>query len=96
MADSWKAPNQRKWEASKIELEFEKLLSDNEFIVVGIKEYKTQTNYLIGKNEIFQEFTIYHTGKVSAKELFSGFLRFYDIRWQYEELKKKYEQENNL
>ena len=96
MADTWKPLNKRKWDASKIELEFEKLVSDNGFMIVGIKEYKTQTNYHIGKDGIFQEFMIYHTGQVSAKDLFDGFLRFYDIRKQYEELKRQYEQENNL
>lgn len=93
---TWTPLESRKWNASKIELEFEKLISDNGFMIVGIKEYKTQTNYHIGKDGIFQEFMIYHTGQVSAKELFDGFLRFYNICKQYEELKAEYEQKHNL
>jgi len=80
---TWTPLENRKWNASKIELEFEKLISDNGFMIVG-------------KDGIFQEFMIYHTGQVSAKELFDGFLRFYNIRKQYEELKAEYEQEHNL
>ena len=96
MADSWKAPQNRKWDANLVEQKFEKLLADNGFIVVGIKEYKTQTNYKIGKDGIFQEFMVYHTGTVSAEELYKGFLNFYDIRVQYEKLKAQYDQESNL
>ena len=96
MDKNWKPVSKRKWDANKVELEFEKLISVNGFTVVGIKEYKTQTNYCIEKDGVSQEFMIYHTGQVSAKDLFDGFLRFYDIRKQYEELKRQYEQENNL
>ena len=96
MADSWKAPNQRKWDASKTELEFEKLLADNGFMVVGIKEHQTLTDYKIGKDGVFQDYRLYHTGTVSAKDIYEGFLRFYEIRVQYEKLKAQYEQDSTL
>ena len=96
MADSWKAPQNRKWEISKIEQEFEKLLADNGFTIVGIKEHQTLTDYKIGKDGIFQDYRVYHNGAVSAKSHFDGFLRFWEIRVQYEQLKAQYEQESNL
>lgn len=85
----WVTPDKRKWEANKIEIAFEHLLADNGFKVLGIKEYTAQTDYQIEKDGIIQEYVVYHTGKISAKELYEGFLRFYDIRKQYEELKAK-------
>ena len=96
MADSWKAPSQRKWTASKIEQEFEKLLTDNGFMIIGIKEHQTLTDYKAGKDGIFQDYRLYHNGTISAKDHFNGFMRFWDIRVQYDQLKAQYEQDSNL
>ena len=96
MAGSWKAHSQRKWTASKIEQEFETLLTDNGFMIVGIKEHQTLTDYKIEKDGIFQDYRVYHNGAISAKSHFDGFLRFWEIRVQHEQLKAQYEQESNL
>ena len=96
MADTWKALSQRKWDASKTEKEFEQILTDNGFIIVGIKEYTTMTDYKAGKDGVFQDYRLYHNGTVSAKEHFKGFISFFNIRKEYEELKAKYEQKHNL
>lgn len=96
MADSWKAPQNRKWEASASEKKFEQLLADNGFMVVGIKECQTLTDYKIGKDGVFQDYRLYHEGSVSAEDHYKGFLRFWEIRVQYEQLKAQYEQNSNL
>ena len=96
MADSWKPLQDRKWEASKMEADFIKLVEENGFAVVGIKEHTTQTNYKIGKDGIFQDYMIYHNGGVSAQSHFDTFMRFFNIRVEYEKLKAEYDQESNL
>lgn len=94
MADNWKAPQNRKWEASDLEKGFLKLVEEHGYKVVGIKEYTTQTNYKIVKNCIFQDFMVYHTGGVKAEDLFATFERFYNIRAEYEQMLADYEEKN--
>ena len=40
----------RKWEMSKQEIEFEKILKDNGVEILDVKEYKTKTKYTLKKN----------------------------------------------
>lgn len=85
---------ERTWEANKIELLFEELLKKNGFNVIGIKEYQSKTDYLIGKDGTECEFSIPHIDnkKSRAKLCYKNFVEYYNIKVEYERLKAKYEQ----
>lgn len=93
---SWVPLSDRKWDPSKVETDFIKLVENAGYMIVGIQEFSGQTNYKIGKDGIWQDFTIYHTNNVKAEELYDTFVRFFDIRVQYEQLKAQYDQQGNL
>ena len=82
----------RKWEPSKVEVKFEELLKDNGFILVGIKEYSSLTDYLIEKDSIQTTFRINHTDKITGKKCYENFLRSYQISKDHEETKKIFAQ----
>lgn len=96
MADSWKPLSDRKWDASKVEEDFIELVEADGFAIVGIKEYATQTNYKIGKGGVFQDYMIYHSSETTGKSHYDTFLRFFNIREEYEKLKAQYDQDSNL
>ena len=41
----------RKWEMSKQEKEFEKIMNENNIEIINVKEYKTKTKYTLRKNK---------------------------------------------
>lgn len=94
MADSWRPLQDRKWEASKLETDFLKLVERGGYIVVGIKEYQEFADYKIGKEGVFQDFRVFHTNGVKADDIFNTFERFYNIRVEYEKMLAEYEAKN--
>ena len=84
---------ERTWEANKIELLFEELLKENGFNVVGIKEFQSKTDYLIEKDGTECEFSIPHIDnkKSRAKLCYENFVKCYDIKVEYERMKKQVE-----
>ena len=85
----WKTT--RKWDASKTEIEFEKMLAKDGFNVKGIKEYATLTDYLIEKDGIETEFRICHAGGISVVDLYNSFLAFHKVSEEYHKVKEEYE-----
>jgi len=81
----------RKWDASKVEVEFEKRLAKDGFSIKGIKEYTTLTAYLIEKDGIETEFRICHTGGISVVDLYNSFLSFHKVSEEYYKVKTEYE-----
>jgi hypothetical protein len=82
---------ERKWETNKTEIRFEKLLKENGFNIVGIKEFMSKTDYLIEKEGVECTFAVYHTdNKPSRGNLcFDSFVNYFDIKCKYENLKKE-------
>lgn len=86
---------ERKWESNGLEIEFEKLLKENGFNVVGLKEYMSKTDYLIEKDGIRCEFTIQHIDnkKRRATLCYKNFIEYYNIKVEYERLKSQVEKQ---
>lgn len=87
MRKTWST--ERQWEISNAELFFEKLLKENGFLVIGIKEYQSKTDYLIEKDGTECEFSFPHIDnkKNRVKLCYDNFVRFYGIKVEYEKLK---------
>lgn len=80
----------RKWESSKEEKAFEKLLQKEGFKVVGIKEYQSKTDYLIEKDgtQVRFDFLYIGGGLKQAKLSFNSLVRLYEVKKQYDALIK--------
>ena len=91
MKKTWRT--ERTWDANEIELLFEKLLNENGFNVVGIKVFQSKTDYLIEKDGTECEFSIPHIDnkKSRAKQCYKNFVEFYNIKVEYERLKRQLE-----
>ena len=87
----WKTT--RKWDASKIEIEFEKVLNENGFKVKGIRECTSLTDYLIEKDGIETEYRIYLLKGLSVKSVFNSFLTSYKIKEENQKVKAEYEKQ---
>ena len=91
MRKNWQT--ERKWEMNKVEIRFEKLLKENGFEVIGIKEFVSKTDYLIRKDNVECPYTIHHVdSKPSRGNLcFKNFVDYYNIKAEHERLKKQME-----
>ena len=78
---------ERKWTPSPLEVKFEEKVATNGFNIIGIKEFCTKTEYLIEKDGIQQEHSIYHDPSISIDDSFDWFVRNYNTRKEYERLK---------
>lgn len=87
---------ERKWETNKAEEEFDRLLAENGFTIAGIKEYNEKTDYLIEKDGVQCEFSMWHidNSKSRAELCFKNFMEYYKIKVEYEKLKKRIEEED--
>jgi hypothetical protein len=88
MKKNWQT--ERKWEMNKVEIRFEKLLSENGFNVIGIKEFSSKTDYLIEKDGVECTYDIHHVdNKPSRGDLcFKTFVNYYNITAEYKKLKE--------
>lgn len=91
MKKNWSS--ERKWEMNKVEIRFEKLLKENGFNVIGLKEYNSKTDYLIEKNGIECTYAIYHVDNKPNRgnAHFKTFVEYFNIKAEYERLKKELE-----
>lgn len=89
MRKNWQ--KERKWEMNKAEERFDKLLKENNFNVIGLKEFSSKTDYLIEKDGVECTFVIHHVdNKTSRGNLcFKIFVEHYNIKAEYEKLKKE-------
>ena len=85
---NWKT--ERKWDRTKMEISFEKLLEENGYAVVGFKEYVGMTDYLISKNGTEFEWRVYNDKNANAKKTFASFESAFDMKLKLDELKKEY------
>lgn len=82
MVKKW--ASERKWEASNTEKRFEQLLAEHGYVVVGIKEYISKTEYLIFRDGIE------HTASIRAVDTSSKRGDTYFEMFEYSfDLKKK-------
>lgn len=82
----WKT--ERKWDPTKQEIDFERRLKENRYVVVGLKEYQSKTLYLIQKDGIEIEFDLVQDKRTGDK-IFSIFERSFEIKKESEDLDKK-------
>ena len=84
----WVKPDERKWDKVSVEDRFEKILATNGFIITGIREHLSFTEYLIQKDGIEQEYRLYLNSSTNANMHYRSFLQFYQTRVEYEAIKK--------
>lgn len=81
---------ERKWEATKEELEFEKLLKENGYEIIDIKEYQSKTKYKISKDGLeynsYFEFPL--VPKAKAEVRFEFFVKCFESHKELQELRK--------
>ena len=73
---------------SKEQINFENLLKENGYEILGAKEYSTKTDYLITKDGTEIEHSIEHVGKDASKAHFSTLQRRFEVKREVEELRK--------
>lgn len=93
MAGTWRTLQNRKWEASKLEKDFLRLVDNGGYTVVGIREYQEFADYNIYKAGVSQVFRVFHTNGVKAEDIFNTFERFYNIKVEYTKMLAEYNQE---
>lgn len=89
---------ERKWEKNPAEIEFERLVKENGFVVLGVREYVSKTEYLIEKDNYKCEYAVHHvdTKKSHGIECYKNFVRYFEITKEHHEMleiHKKEEQE---
>lgn len=77
---------ERKYDATKVESAFEKLVKSNGYVVTAYKEYVSKTEYKIHKDNVEVEFSLPYTVK-SASQLFKGFEMYFNAVKKYEQKK---------
>lgn len=82
---------ERRWECSKAERQFEKLLHDHGYIIEGYREYNSKTDFLISKDGITITWCIHHEKGVNAVNVFNSFIRYYDLTIEYNKLTRHIE-----
>ena len=81
---------ERRWEASKVEIAFEKLCQENGYNITGYQEYNSKTQFKIEKDGIEIEYCIYHIADNGrSKLMFNNMVRFYELKAQVLELRKE-------
>lgn len=68
----------REYEATKWEIEFEKLLNSNGFEVIGVCEYVTLTDYLIKKDGVEVTWRV-HKDTFNVEEFFEIFVNYFNM-----------------
>lgn len=71
----------REYEATKWEAEFEKLLNDNGFEIVGVCEYVTLTDYLIKKDNVEVNWRV-HKDTFNVEKFYESFVDYFNTRKQ--------------
>lgn len=91
MKKNWQT--ERKWEMNKVEVRFEKLLKDNGFTIIGLKEFVSKTDYLIEKDGIQCQYSLHHVGNQSSQGnmYFKIFTDYYNIQREYYDVLKEFE-----
>lgn len=79
--------NERKWDASKTELAFERLVTEHQYTILGVKEYQSKTVYVIEKEGTVCEFSIgsgVPNSEKRAKDCFDTFEKFFGVQKKYD------------
>lgn len=79
---------ERKWEKNPAETEFEHLLNENGFVVLGIREYVSKTEYLIEKDDFKCEYYVYHVDekKSHGRTCYKNFVNYFKITKEHYKL----------
>lgn len=77
---------ERKYDATKVESAFEKLVKSNGYEITAYREYISKTEYKIRKDSAEVEFSLPYTVK-SASQLFKCFEVYFNAMKKYEQMK---------
>lgn len=83
MRFSWS--NKRKYDATKIEKQFEKKVKENGYTITAYKECWSKTEYRIMKDDIEIEYSVSSESK-NANIVYSMFEQIYDLKKQIIEM----------
>lgn len=74
--------SERKYEATKTEIRFEELLKANDFNVLGVRQYNERTDYLIEKDGIKCEYSVYALDNKAKRgdNCYTLFNEYYDLK----------------
>lgn len=70
----------RKCEATREEAKFEKLLSENGYEVVGVREFTTLTDYLIRKGNVELEWRMPREPKLNGEGMFKQMVECFRLK----------------
>lgn len=87
MNKKWKKT--RSWEMSKNEIKFEELLKNYNYTIKGYKEYNSKTDYLLSKDGVDIEWSIYHDNKIDVVGLFKSLENSYNLKVEILKLEKE-------
>lgn len=82
-----KFTTERKWELGKHEIKFEKLLKENNFNILGWKEYVSKTVYLVEKDDCIIEVELLNDSRIKVNDFFKSFVRSWEIKKKYDSIK---------
>lgn len=78
----------RKWTPTDREVQFEKVLLNNGFNILGYREYCSHTDFVLEKDGTELEFRFAHEHDVPVADCIKTVIQYYNIKKEYETLKK--------
>lgn len=88
MKKNWIKPQDRRYDVSKTEKKFEEIVSQNGFSVIGVKEFIGKTDYLLERDGIWVESSIYMDKDVNANKIADMVIKSFTTKRELEELRR--------